>query len=237
MKKFLAIFMVVAVVMGMAFIVMSSADEADFTYTVNVSEVVDGKVKVSIDVDTIKPLSAISMTVKVTDNATIVKKLLSKLYYSGVDTTYEGTSICAFDNMEGVIHGNEITFTTASLLDAELCIGGSAGLFPASIKGLINFDINYDGPIDENTVVVSYVKCTTGRDEASSAVKYNLPAAPITTTEEPAPITTTEEPAPTTTAKDPGTSDGSSIGMFAFIALAAASLACAVVVIIRRKRA
>ena len=59
-----------------------------------------------------------------------------------------------------------------------------------------------------------------------------------TTTEDPdAPTTTGEEPAPTTTAKDPNTSDGSAMGMFAFIALAIASLACAVVVIVRRKRA
>ena len=83
MKKFLAIFMVVAVVMGMTFIVMSSAEAADFTYTVNVSEPVDGKATVTIDIDVTKPLSEISMDITVADGVTIVEKAKDAQYYKG----------------------------------------------------------------------------------------------------------------------------------------------------------
>ena len=59
MKKFLAIFMVVAVVMGMAFVVMSSADEKDATFTINVSDPVNGVYDVSVDISATTPISGL----------------------------------------------------------------------------------------------------------------------------------------------------------------------------------
>ena len=142
---------------------------------------------------------------------------------------------------------DKVQFTAAdSAGNIETEIGGTSGMFPSNPKGIIVFDINVSGEITEDTVKVIFIKTTSGVTVVSSTVNYNLPAAPTTTTETPvptttedpdAPTTTGEEPAPTTTAKDPNTSDGSAMGMFAFIALAIASLACAVVVIVRRKRA
>lgn len=101
-------------------------------------------------------------------------------------------------------------------------------MFPSNPKGIIVFDINVSGEITEDTVKVIFIKTTSDATVVSSTVNYNLPAAPTDPT---------DPTAPTTTAKDPNTSDGSAMGMFAFIALAIASLACAVVVIVRRKRA
>lgn len=264
MKKFLAIFMVVAVVMGMAFVVMSSADEAVNTFTVNVSEPVDGKATVSIDVDAKAPLTALQMQIQFGEGTSMVQKSNAKQYYKNVYKTDEDENEYGWNLREAALfEEDKVQFTAAdSAGNIETEIGGTSGMFPSNPKGIIVFDINVSGEITENTVKVIFIKTTSDANVVSSTVNYNLPAAPTTTTETPvpttteapvpttteapvptttedpdAPTTTGEEPAPTTTAKDPNTSDGSAIGMFAFIALAIASLACAVVVIVRRKRA
>ena len=124
---------------------------------------------------------------------------------------------------------DKVQFTAAdSAGNIETEIGGTSGMFPSNPKGIIVFDINVSGEITEDTVKVIFIKTTSDATVVSSTVNYNLPAAPTDPT---------DPTAPTTTAKDPNTSDGSAMGMFAFIALAIASLACAVVVIVRRKRA
>ena len=270
MKKFLAIFMVVAVVMGMTFIVMSSAEAADFTYTVNVSEPVDGKSTVTIDIDVTKPLSAISMDITVADGVTIVEKAKDSNYYKGNSKLdpESGEVYTAFNNLAVAVNGQVITFTTASTADASDLIGGSAGIFPSSMKGFMTFDLEGVTAVDAETVKVTSVKCMSGLDTGNSEVVYNLPEQEVTTTEPEQEETTTEpeqeettttapeqgettttepeqgettttepEQVETTTSGDPNTSDGSSLSMIVFVVLAVVSLACAAVVIVRRKRA
>ena len=264
MKKFLAIFMVVAVVMGMTFIVMSSAEAADFTYTVNVSEPVDGKATVTIDIDVTKPLSAISMDITVADGVKIVEKAKDTQYYRGnVKLDPEsGEAYQAFNNLAVAVNGQVITFTTASTADVSDVIGGSAGIFPSSMKGFMTFDLEGVTAVNAETVKVTSIKCMSGLDTGVSEVVYNLPEQEETTTTEPEQVettteqvettteqvetttepeqveTTTEsEQVETTTSDDPNTSDGSSLSMIVFVVLAVVSLACAAVVIVRRKRA
>ena len=267
MKKFLAIFMVVAVVMGMTFIVMSSAEASDFTYTVNVSEPVDGKSTVTIDIDVTKPLSAISMDITVADGVTIVEKAKDAQYYKGnVKLDPEsGEAYQAFNNLAVAVNGQVITFTTASTADVSDVIGGSAGIFPSSMKGFMTFDLEGVTAVNAETVKVTSIKCMSGLDTGVSEVVYNLPEQEVTTTEpeqeetttepeqeetttapeqeetttEPEQVETTTEPeqVETTTSDDPNTSDGSSLSMIVFVVLAVVSLACAAVVIVRRKRA
>lgn len=256
MKKFLAIFMVVAVVMGMTFIVMSSAEAADFTYTVNVSEPVDGKATVTIDIDVTKPLSAISMDITVADGVKIVEKAKDTQYYRGnVKLDPEsGEAYQAFNNLAVAVNGQVITFTTASTADVSDVIGGSAGIFPSSMKGFMTFDLEGVTAVNAETVKVTSIKCMSGLDTGVSEVVYNLPEQEVTTTEpeqvettteqeetttEPEQVETTTEPeqVETTTSDDPNTSDGSSLSMIVFVVLAVVSLACAAVVIVRRKRA
>ena len=270
MKKFLAIFMVVAVVMGMTFIVMSSAEASDFTYTVNVSEPVDGKSTVTIDIDVTKPLSAISMDITVADGVTIVEKAKDAQYYKGnVKLDPEsGEAYQAFNNLAVAVNGQVITFTTASTADVSDVIGGSAGIFPSSMKGFMTFDLEGVTAVNAETVKVTSIKCMSGLDTGVSEVVYNLPEQEETTTTkpeqeettttkpeqeettttkpeqeetttEPEQVETTTEPeqVETTTSDDPNTSDGSSLSMIVFVVLAVVSLACAAVVIVRRKRA
>ena len=272
MKKFLAIFMVVAVVMGMTFIVMSSAEAADFTYTVNVSEPVDGKATVTIDIDVTKPLSAISMDITVADGVKIVEKAKDAQYYKGnVKLDPEsGEAYQAFNNLAVAVNGQVITFTTASTADVSDVIGGSAGIFPSSMKGFMTFDLEDVAAVNAETVKVTSIKCMSGLDTGVSEVVYNLPEQEETTTtapeqeettttapEQEEPPTTAPEQGETTTTEpeqgetttepeqgetttasdDPNTSDGSSLSMIVFVVLAVVSLACAAVVIVRRKRA
>ena len=233
MKKFLAIFMVVAVVMGMAFVVMSSADEAVNTFTVNVSEPVDGKATVSIDVNAKAPLTALQMRIQFGEGTSMIQKSNAKQYYKNVYKTDEDENEYGWNLREATLYeADKVQFTAAdSAGNIETEIGGTSGMFPSNPKGIIVFDINVSGEITEDTVKVIFIKTTSDATVVSSTVNYNLPAAPTDPTDPTAPT------APTTTAKDPNTSDGSVMGMFAFIALAIASLACAVVVIVRRKRA
>ena len=264
MKKFLAIFMVVAVVMGMTFIVMSSAEAADFTYTVNVSEPVDGKATVTIDIDVTKPLSAISMDITVADGVKIVEKAKDAQYYKGnVKLDPEsGEAYQAFNNLAVAVNGQVITFTTASTADVSDLIGGSAGIFPSSMKGFMTFELEDVAAVNAETVKVTSIKCMSGLDTGVSEVVYNLPEQEVTTTTEPEQVETTTEQVETTTEQvetttepeqvettteseqvetttsgDPDTSDGSSLSMIVFVVLAVVSLACAAVVIVRRKRA
>ena len=249
MKKFLAIFMVVAVVMGMTFIVMSSAEAADFTYTVNVSEPVDGKATVTIDIDVTKPLSAISMDITVADGVKIVEKAKDSNYFKGNNKMVDDEMYQAFNNLAAAVNGQVITFTTASTADASDLIGGSAGIFPSSMKGFMTFELEDVAAVNAETVKVTSIKCMSGLDTGVSEVVYNLPEQEETTTTAPeqeettttAPeqgeTTTEPEQVETTTSDDPNTSDGSSLSMIVFVVLAVVSLACAAVVIVRRKRA
>lgn len=239
MKKFLAIFMVVAVVMGMTFIVMSSAEAADFTYTVNVSEPVDGKATVTIDIDVTKPLSAISMDITVADGVKIVEKAKDSNYFKGNSKMVDDEMYQAFNNLAAAVNGQVITFTTASTADASDLIGGSAKIFPSSMKGFMTFDLEDVAAVNAETVKVTSIKCMSGLDTGVSEVVYNLPEQEETTTE-PEQVETTTEPEQvetTTASDDPNTSDGSSLSMIVFVVLAVVSLACAAVVIVRRKRA
>ena len=145
-----------------------TGNEADFNYTVNIGKPVNGKVPVSIDVKANKGLSAVSMSVQVADGATIVKKATDRDYYSN-DCTL------AFQLYAVSLNGQAITFTLASTDDPSKLIGGSAKVFDSEMKGLISFDIEYDGVVDANTVVVTYVKCTSGVSAGTSSVKYNFP--------------------------------------------------------------
>lgn len=233
MKKFLAIFMVVAVVMGMAFVVTSSADEAVNTFTVNVSEPVDGKATVSIDVNAKAPLTALQMRIQFGEGTSMIQKSNAKQYYKNVYKTDEDENEYGWNLREATLYeADKVQFTAAdSAGNIETEIGGTSGMFPSNPKGIIVFDINVSGEITEDTVKVIFIKTTSDATVVSSTVNYNLPAAPTDPTDP------TDPTAPTTTAKDPNTSDGSAMGMFAFIALAITSLACAVVVIVRRKRA
>ena len=270
MKKFLAIFMVVAVVMGMTFIVMSSAEEADYTYTVNVSEPVDGKSTVSIDVNAKVPLAGIQMTLTVADSVSIVAKDTDEGYYSPECTKLISMTPVktanAFQVYGASITGNQINFTTTSAEDVSKLIGGSENIFPSVMNALISFDIEGVTEVNADTVKVTFIKCMNGLVPGTSDVVYNLPEQEVTTTTEPEQVETTTEPeqvetttepeqvetttepeqvettteseqVETTTSDDPNTSDGSSLSMIVFVVLAVVSLACAAVVIVRRKRA
>ncbi len=262
MKKFLAIFMVVAVVMGMTFIVMSSAEEADYTYTVNVSEPVDGKATVSIDVNAKVPLAGIQMTLTVADSVSIVAKDTDEGYYSPECTKLISLTpvktASAFQVYGASITGNQINFTTTSAEDVSKLIGGSENIFPSVMNALISFDIEGVTEVNADTVKVTFIKCMNGLVPGTSDVVYNLPEQEETTTTkpeqeettttkpeqeetttEPEQVETTTEPeqVETTTSDDPNTSDGSSLSMIVFVVLAVVSLACAAVVIVRRKRA
>ena len=234
MKKFLAIFMVVAVVMGMTFIVMSSAEEADYTYTVNVSEPVDGKATVSIDVNAKVPLAGIQMTLTVADSVNIVAKDTDEGYYSPECTKLISMTPVktanAFQVYGASITGNQINFTTTSAEDVSKLIGGSENIFPSVMNALISFDIEGVTEVNADTVKVTFIKCMNGLVPGTSDVVYNLPEQEETTT-------TAPEQGETTTSGDPDTSDGSSLSMIVFVVLAVVSLACAAVVIVRRKRA
>lgn len=254
MKKFLAIFMVIAVVMGMTFIVMSSAEEADYTYTVNVSEPVDGKATVSIDVNAKVPLAGIQMTLTVADSVSIVAKDTDEGYYSPECTKLISLTpvktASAFQVYGASITGNQINFTTTSAEDVSKLIGGSENIFPSVMNALISFDIEGVTEVNADTVKVTFIKCMNGLVPGTSDVVYNLPEQEVTTTEPEQEETTTEqvettteqvetttEQVETTTSDDPNTSDGSSLSMIVFVVLAVVSLACAAVVIVRRKRA
>ena len=271
MKKFLAIFMVVAVVMGMTFIVMSSAEEADYTYTVNVSEPVDGKATVSIDVNAKVPLAGIQMTLTVADSVSIVAKDTDEGYYSPECTKLISLTpvktASAFQVYGASITGNQINFTTTSAEDVSKLIGGSENIFPSVMNALISFDIEGVTEVNADTVKVTFIKCMNGLVPGTSDVVYNLPEQEVTTTTKPEQEVTTTKPeqeetttkpeqeetttepeqgettttepeqGETTTSGDPNTSDGSSLSMIVFVVLAVVSLACAAVVIVRRKRA
>ena len=262
MKKFLAIFMVVAVVMGMTFIVMSSAEEADYTYTVNVSEPVDGKATVSIDVNAKVPLAGIQMTLTVADSVSIVAKDTDEGYYSPECTKLISLTpvktASAFQVYGASITGNQINFTTTSAEDVSKLIGGSENIFPSVMNALISFDIEGVTEVNADTVKVTFIKCMNGLVPGTSDVVYNLPEQEETTTTKPeqeettttkpeqeetttepeqVETTTESEQVETTTSGDPNTSDGSSLSMIVFVVLAVVSLACAAVVIVRRKRA
>ena len=253
MKKFLAIFMVVAVVMGMTFIVMSSAEEADYTYTVNVSEPVDGKATVSIDVNAKVPLAGIQMTLTVADSVSIVAKDTDEGYYSPECTKLISLTpvktASAFQVYGASITGNQINFTTTSAEDVSKLIGGSENIFPSVMNALISFDIEGVTEVNADTVKVTFIKCMNGLVPGTSDVVYNLPEQEETTTTKPEQeettttkpeqeeTTTESEQVETTTSDDPNTSDGSSLSMIVFVVLAVVSLACAAVVIVRRKRA
>ena len=133
------------------------------------------------------------------------------------------------------------------------------------MKGFMTFDLEGVTAVDAETVKVTSVKCMSGLDTGVSEIVYNLPEQEVTTTEPEQEVTTTEpeqeetttapeqeetttepeqvetttepEQVETTTSDDPNTSDGSSLSMIVFVVLAVVSLACAAVVIVRRKRA
>ena len=163
----------------------------------------------------------------------MIQKSNAKQYYKNVYKTDEDENEYGWNLREATLYeADKVQFTAAdSAGNIETEIGGTSGMFPSNPKGIIVFDINVSGEITEDTVKVIFIKTTSDATVVSSTVNYNLPAAPTDPTDP------TDPTAPTTTAKDPNTSDGSAMGMFAFIALAIASLACAVVVIVRRKRA
>ena len=266
MKKFLAIFMVVAVVMGMAFVVMSSADEKDATFTLNVSDPVNGVYDVSVDLSATTPISGFTFQVKLGDGVSFVEFEDEDEYFGDIALSaskgYNNASL-VYLTAEKTIH----VVVANSKGNVQYMVGNPDGAFGNKLAGAIKFQIKSDKALTASDLTSGSETKLVSDDKNKPNVTFDfiavLPAAPTTTTEAPvpttteapvptttedpdvptttedpdAPTTTGEEPAPTTTAKDPNTSDGSAMGMFAFIALAIASLACAVVVIVRRKRA
>ena len=265
MKKFLAIFMVVAVVMGMAFVVMSSADEKDATFTINVSDPVNGVYDVSVDISATTPISGFTLQVKLGDGVSFVEFADEDEYFGDIALSaskgYNNASL-VYLTAEKIVH----VVLANSKGNVQYMVGNPNGSFGNKLTGAIKFQIKSDRALTANDITFGSETKLVSDDKDKTNVTFDfvpvLPAAPTTTTETPvpttteapvpttteapvptttedpdAPTTTGEEPAPTTTAKDPNTSDGSAMGMFAFIALAIASLACAVVVIVRRKRA
>ena len=254
MKKFLAIFMVVAVVMGMAFVVMSSADEKDATFTINVSDPVNGVYDVSVDISATTPISGFTLQVKLGDGVSFVEFADEDEYFGDIALSaskgYNNASL-VYLTAERIVH----VVLANSKGNVQYMVGNPNGSFGNKLTGAIKFQIKSDRALTANDITFGSETKLVSDDKDKTNVTFDfvpvLPAAttetpvpttteaPVpTTTEDPdAPTTTGEEPAPTTTAKDPNTSDGSAMGMFAFIALAIASLACAVVVIVRRKRA
>ena len=281
MKKFLAFFMVVAVVMGMAFVVMSSADEKDATFTINVSDPVNGVYDVSVDISATTPISGFTLQVKLGDGVSFVEFADEDEYFGDIALSaskgYNNASL-VYLTAERIVH----VVLANSKGNVQYMVGNPNGSFGNKLTGAIKFQIKSDRALTANDITFGSETKLVSDDKDKTNVTFDfvpvLPAAPTTTTETPvpttteapvpttteapvptttetpvptttevpvptttedpdAPTTTGEEPAPTTTAKDPNTSDGSAMGMFAFIALAIASLACAVVVIVRRKRA
>ena len=257
MKKFLAIFMVVAVVMGMAFVVMSSADEKDATFTINVSDPVNGVYDVSVDISATTPISGFTLQVKLGDGVSFVEFADEDEYFGDIALSaskgYNNASL-VYLTAERIVH----VVLANSKGNVQYMVGSPNGSFGNKLTGAIKFQIKSDRALTANDITFGSETKLVSDDKDKTNVTFDfvpvLPAAPTTTPEAPvpttpeapvpttpedpdAPTTTGEEPAPTTTAKDPNTSDGSAMGMFTFIALAIASLACAVVVIVRRKRA
>ena len=267
MKKFLAIFMVVAVVMGMAFVVMSSADEKDATFTINVSDPVNGVYDVSVDISATTPISGFTLQVKLGDGVSFVEFADEDEYFGDIALSaskgYNNASL-VYLTAERIVH----VVLANSKGNVQYMVGNPNGSFGNKLTGAIKFQIKSDRALTANDITFGSETKLVSDDKDKTNVTFDfvpvLPAAPSTTTETPvpttpedpdapttpgeepapttpedpdAPTTPGEEPAPTTTAKDPNTSDGSAMGMFTFIALAIASLACAVVVIVRRKRA
>lgn len=235
MKKFLAIFMVVAVVMGMAFVVMSSADEKadekDATFTINVSDPVNGVYDVSVDISATTPISGFTLQVKLGDGVSFVEFADEDEYFGDIALSaskgYNNASL-VYLTAERIVH----VVLANSKGNVQYMVGNPNGSFGNKLTGAIKFQIKSDRALTANDITFGSETKLVSDDKDKTNVTFDfVPVLPA------APTTTTETPAPTTTAKDPDTSDGSAMGMFAFIALAIASLACAVVVIVRRKRA
>lgn len=234
MKKFLAIFMVVAVVMGMAFVVMSSADEADekdATFTINVSDPVNGVYDVSVDISATTPISGFTLQVKLGDGVSFVEFADEDEYFGDIALSaskgYNNASL-VYLTAERIVH----VVLANSKGNVQYMVGNPNGSFGNKLTGAIKFQIKSDRALTANDITFGSETKLVSDDKDKTNVTFDfVPVLPA------APTTTTETPVPTTTAKDPNTSDGSAMGMFAFIALAIASLACAVVVIVRRKRA
>ena len=234
MKKFLAIFMVVAVVMGMAFVVMSSANEAnekDATFTINVSDPVNGVYDVSVDISATTPISGFTLQVKLGDGVSFVEFADEDEYFGDIALSaskgYNNASL-VYLTAERIVH----VVLANSKGNVQYMVGNPNGSFGNKLTGAIKFQIKSDRALTANDITFGSETKLVSDDKDKPNVTFDfVPVLPS------APTPTGEEPAPTTTAKDPNTSDGSAMGMFAFIALAIASLACAVVVIVRRKRA
>ena len=231
MKKFLAIFMVVAVVMGMTFVVMSSADEKDATFTINVSDPVNGVYDVSVDISATTPISGFTLQVKLGDGVSFVEFADEDEYFGDIALSaskgYNNASL-VYLTAERIVH----VVLANSKGNVQYMVGNPNGSFGNKLTGAIKFQIKSDRALTANDITFGSETKLVSDDKDKTNVTFDfVPVLPA------APTTTGEEPAPTTTAKDPNTSDGSAMGMFAFIALAIASLACAVVVIVRRKRA
>ena len=231
MKKFLAIFMVVAVVMGMAFVVTSSADEKDATFTINVSDPVNGVYDVSVDISATTPISGFTLQVKLGDGVSFVEFADEDEYFGDIALSaskgYNNASL-VYLTAERIVH----VVLANSKGNVQYMVGNPNGSFGNKLTGAIKFQIKSDRALTANDITFGSETKLVSDDKDKTNVTFDfVPVLPA------APTPTGEEPAPTTTAKDPNTSDGSAMGMFAFIALAIASLACAVVVIVRRKRA
>lgn len=235
MKKFLAIFMVVAVVMGMAFVVMSSADESadekDATFTINVSDPVNGVYDVSVDISATTPISGFTLQVKLGDGVSFVEFADEDEYFGDIALSaskgYNNASL-VYLTAERIVH----VVLANSKGNVQYMVGNPNGSFGNKLTGAIKFQIKSDRALTANDITFGSETKLVSDDKDKTNVTFDfVPVLPA------APTPTTETPAPTTTAKDPNTSDGSAMGMFTFIALAIASLACAVVVIVRRKRA
>lgn len=228
MKKFLAIFMVVAVVMGMSFVVMSSADEKDATFTINVSDPVNGVYDVSVDISATTPISGFTLQVKLGDGVSFVEFADEDEYFGDIALSaskgYNNASL-VYLTAEKIVH----VVLANSKGNVQYMVGNPNGSFGNKLTGAIKFQIKSDRALTANDITFGSETKLVSDDKDKTNVTFDfvpvLPAAPAAPS------------APTTTAKDPNTSDGSAMGMFAFIALAIASLACAVVVIVRRKRA
>ena len=151
MKKFLAIFMVVAVVMGMAFVVMSSADEKDATFTINVSDPVNGVYDVSVDISATTPISGFTLQVKLGDGVSFVEFADEDEYFGDIALSaskgYNNASL-VYLTAERIVH----VVLANSKGNVQYMVGNPNGSFGNKLTGAIKFQIKSDRALTANDI-------------------------------------------------------------------------------------
>ena len=177
MKKFLAIFMVVAVVMGMAFVVMSSADEKDATFTINVSDPVNGVYDVSVDISATTPISGFTLQVKLGDGVSFVEFADEDEYFGDIALSaskgYNNASL-VYLTAERIVH----VVLANSKGNVQYMVGNPNGSFGNKLTGAIKFQIKSDRALTANDITFGSETKLVSDDKDKTNVTFDFVPRP-----------------------------------------------------------